>query len=252
MVAATAGDCAPPSAGAAVFSSPGVLAPIANRSNTNVLRADAGRSRLVTLADANDPVLYGANESNGLQGAVCVWNGDVPRPPACAACFAGRPPRLNMSSPACEACFLAKHIFAHYYKALVPGPPPRCVARDPCPDAGACPPHGSCALPPAPAAERSHAVRSLDEKGPRTPALRGSAPPCRRNKKRFGPTNADPSRNIRAAAETLVTGRSAHTSYPAERMPAGRCIGCARSSPAARLSGRDSVQSHMSRRSWTT
>ena len=29
-----------------------------------------------------------------------------------------------MSAPACLTCFLGHHIFAHYYKTLVPGPAP--------------------------------------------------------------------------------------------------------------------------------
>lgn len=144
LVAASAGDCAPPSAGAVAFASPPFLTALRTRTPTDPHAAPL--SRFVDLADHFDPVEYVATAAEGLYGVVCEWATREAPPPVCAVCFAGHPTRLNMSDVACVECFRQRHLFAHYVHGLVPGPPPICAPRNPCPAPGTCPPRGTCGL----------------------------------------------------------------------------------------------------------
>ena len=174
MVAATAGSCAPPSAGAVVFSPPPFLNALRNRSAVNLHGgAQRSASRLITFADAYDPLLFENNVSSGLQGTVCVLGGNDPEPSSCARCFAATaaspsPGRINMSDPDCGSCFLLRHVYSHYYHDDVPSAGHAvCTARAPCAaSSSACAPRGTC-----PATVTYSSVHLADPPDPVAPAI---------------------------------------------------------------------------------
>eukprot|EP00667_Euglena_gracilis_P012849 EG_transcript_13218 len=140
LVAAAAGDCAPPSAGAVGFAAPPVVPALRNRTATNP--AAGPPSRLVAFADTADPVLYAVNATDGFQGTLCLWGGPIPA--ACRQCYAGHPTSIDLKRPPCLECFLQRHVYHHYYHDLVPGAPATCERRTPCPTLSSCPPRGRC------------------------------------------------------------------------------------------------------------
>ena len=119
------------SAGAVVFSTPPMATTLVNRTGLNVSSLDS--SRYITMADANDPLVFEVNASAaGLPGQLCLWDGAAPRPADCADCFRHSVPgfnHLNLTRPSCHSCFMAHHAYANYYRRLVAaGTLPTCVA----------------------------------------------------------------------------------------------------------------------------
>ena len=100
------------SAGAVVFSTPGYIHPLLNRTNISVANLD--KKKFVELADRYDPVWAQCNISfqGGIAGHRCLWH-DGNESAACVECESD-PAKISFSRPGCAACFLERHIFAHY------------------------------------------------------------------------------------------------------------------------------------------
>lgn len=104
--------CAPPNAGAIMFSPPGYIATLMNRSGVDLGLVDP--TTIVALVDQWDPVWVGCNASlfGGLMGQVCQWYDGAPSA-QCVACDA-QPSELPMNTSNCQACMMQRHAFSHY------------------------------------------------------------------------------------------------------------------------------------------
>lgn len=104
--------CAPPNAGAIVFSPPGYVATMMNRTAVDLSAVDP--YKVVTLADHWDPVWVGCNASlnGGVLAQVCQWFYGEPSI-ACIACDAV-PSELPLNSTNCQTCLTQRHAFYHY------------------------------------------------------------------------------------------------------------------------------------------
>ena len=144
LVAASAESCSPPSAGAVVFSSPPFIDALRNRTSVNLYdNATTHRNahRLITFADAFDPLLFENNRTaRGLAGRVCVLGASNPEPLSCSTCFAhscpssrSYPCRINITEPACNLCFRLRHVYGHYFHDDIPlAENAVCSIRTPC------------------------------------------------------------------------------------------------------------------------
>lgn len=112
--------CAPPNAGAIVFSTPGYISTLMNRSSLDL--ALVSTDRALVFVDQWDPIWVGCNNSvhGGFIGRLCEWQDGTPSS-ACVSCDS-TPAELPMNSTACNECMLQRHSFAHYesLRAVVP------------------------------------------------------------------------------------------------------------------------------------
>ena len=110
--------------------------------------------RLITFADAFDPLLFENNRTaRGLAGRVCVLGASNPEPLSCSTCFAhscpssrSYPCRINITEPACNLCFRLRHVYGHYFHDDIPlAENAVCSIRTPCQASeNACASLGAC------------------------------------------------------------------------------------------------------------
>ena len=110
------------SAGAAVFSTPGYIHTLLNRTNITfdqgMYNKNSSHStqqqskRFMLFADQFDPIWYFCNQSfqGGYIGRRCLWH-DGAQPAACKKCERGH--RMGRTVE-CELCMYERHIFSHY------------------------------------------------------------------------------------------------------------------------------------------
>lgn len=122
-------DCAPFNAGAIVFSPPGYIATLMDRTGVDLGLVDP--YMVVSLADRWDPVWVGCNASQygGVIAQVCEWFSGVPSA-ACIECDSA-PSELPLNTSNCQTCLVERHEFYHY-EQLRPISPACGAARQEC------------------------------------------------------------------------------------------------------------------------
>lgn len=134
--------CAPSNAGAIVFSPPGYIGTLSNRTGVDLSLLDA--KRIVALADVWDPVWANCNASyaGGVSALVCSWLVGSPS----AECVACDTFEVSSNSTDCDVCMIQRHIFSHYMSLGNVTPNCNPQPRDECASEG-CPSSGwLCAI----------------------------------------------------------------------------------------------------------
>ena len=110
------GDCVPVNAGAVVFSTPGYINTLLNRTNLTI--SDIDTRRFLVFADQYDPVWVGCHASfeGGMIGRFCEWHNGT-ESLACITCEKD-PQHINLNSRDCLECQAERHAFSHYLQLI--------------------------------------------------------------------------------------------------------------------------------------
>ncbi|GAB5357331.1 hypothetical protein AAMO2058_000365500 [Amorphochlora amoebiformis] len=106
---------------AVAFSAPGVQIALERRQGVG----EVDPKTAFVLADTYDPVFVSSVCPRDLSSnsSVCLWESQLTRD--CATCYDRLPP-VQYADPFCLSCVSQRHIYAHYFKDLVPRGRPRC------------------------------------------------------------------------------------------------------------------------------
>ena len=134
--------CGPTNAGAIVFSPPGYVGPLLQRTGTDMWTMQIGT--LVAFVDQYDPIFVQANASayGGISAILCQWDDGAPSN-ECLSCEAS-PQSMNISSPDCQICMMQRHMFSHYMSLRTSSP--TCAVKNECAFPTSCPAQGTNCL----------------------------------------------------------------------------------------------------------